>query len=596
MAPKPSIVPRLVVIEGKDKGKVIPLSNGTAVIGRTKGDVLVQDPRLSRSHIAIHYDAKTQKLSFTDLKSLNGTILNGAPAQTGELKDGDKLQLGNTLFDCQIGAPVDEETSVSKVRDQLQRDKDERAAKEASLSNSGRVEPGIAAVAEIPAVLADADSDLSGEISQEIPRSKTAAKKKLVEELPERPRQRATLSGLRMGVGRASGIRNVALGLVLILGLLYYANLGRTPSGGGTTADAAFESSAAPIRKLLSQGRVDDALKKATELRDNFETLADSHMLLGNILALQQKNEEAVQSYLKAKELSPDDPLVHTNLVRLYIKTTKMDEADGEMAIIDRMISEGKHTKALFVEVAQLLLEFRKELKQPPEKAMILAKALQTQLAPESSIGFKLEAQAHDMEGRKPEALAAVDQGLLVEPNDIWLLEHSAILRLELRDLAGATSTVEKWIERHPASNKPLLIMAYLKFQGGDPNGSVRYLQQILQAANNNLQVPEAREAIYLLGQIAFNQKSYKEAVELYKQSCQSGFTPACNQETAARSVLEGGAPPPEAAPENTEGAPQEDSRPPAALPPSAAEPPAQAAPPAAQIPADQVAAPTTKQ
>ena len=33
--------PRLVVIEGKDKGKVIPLKGGTLVIGRSKGDVIV---------------------------------------------------------------------------------------------------------------------------------------------------------------------------------------------------------------------------------------------------------------------------------------------------------------------------------------------------------------------------------------------------------------------------------------------------------------------------------------------------------------------------------------------------------------------------
>ena len=47
MAPKPNIVPRLVIIEGKDKGKVIPLSEGTAVIGRTKGDVVAYYERIA---------------------------------------------------------------------------------------------------------------------------------------------------------------------------------------------------------------------------------------------------------------------------------------------------------------------------------------------------------------------------------------------------------------------------------------------------------------------------------------------------------------------------------------------------------------------
>jgi tetratricopeptide (TPR) repeat protein len=360
------------------------------------------------------------------------------------------------------------------------------------------------------------------------------------------------------------------LSLALIGGLLYYASLGRLPTSETSGDLATFETAASPVRKLLSQGRIDDALKTAVDLRAKFPAVPDAHMLVGNLLALQQKNDQAIEAYVKAQELGPDDPLIHANLVRLYFKSGQPEKAGVEMAVIDKMVSEGKHSKALFVEAAQLLLEFRKQIKQPPEKAMILAKALQTQVAPESSIGFKLEAQAHDQEGRKPEALAAIDKGLLVEPNDTWLLEHSAILRLELRDLAGATTTVEKWIERHPASHKPLLIMGYLKFQGGDPNGAIRYLQQILQSSNNNLQIPEAREAIYLLGQIAFSQKGYRESVELYKQACQAGFEPACNQEIAVRKTLE------EAPP--TEGEPGADALPSQAPPvanpaPTGAEP-----------------------
>src|SRR4051794_31186696 len=104
MVSKSAITPRLVIIEGKDKGKVIPLSDGTVVVGRSKGDVIIQDPRISRSHIALHFDGKTSTLSFTDLKSLNGTLVNGNPAEGGPLNDGDRLQLGNTVFDCQLNS------------------------------------------------------------------------------------------------------------------------------------------------------------------------------------------------------------------------------------------------------------------------------------------------------------------------------------------------------------------------------------------------------------------------------------------------------------------------------------------------------------
>ncbi len=59
-----------------------------------------------------------------------------------------------------------------------------------------------------------------------------------------------------------------------------------------------------------------------------------------------------------------------------------------------------------------------------------------------------------------------------------------------------------------------------------------------------------------LLGQVAFNQKKFKESAELYKQSCQAGFAPACTQEIALRKNLEGG----------TEGAPETAGNPAATL------------------------------
>ena len=58
MVSKSKFAPRLVIIEGQEKGKVIPLQSGSAIIGRSKGDIIVQDPRVSRSHAAIQYDEK----------------------------------------------------------------------------------------------------------------------------------------------------------------------------------------------------------------------------------------------------------------------------------------------------------------------------------------------------------------------------------------------------------------------------------------------------------------------------------------------------------------------------------------------------------
>ena len=87
------------------------MKDGTVVMGRSKGDVCrSRSENFAFSRCAAFRSAYS-KLSFTDLKSLNGTLLNGDISESGELHDGDQLQLGNTLFDCQIGSS--EETLAS---------------------------------------------------------------------------------------------------------------------------------------------------------------------------------------------------------------------------------------------------------------------------------------------------------------------------------------------------------------------------------------------------------------------------------------------------------------------------------------------------
>jgi hypothetical protein len=93
---------QLVIIEGNDKGKTLPLSPGTMIIGRSKTQIVINDPRISREHVKLEFDSEKGTLRFTDLKSLNGCQLNGQPVASGEIKDGDRLQVGNTLLDCQM--------------------------------------------------------------------------------------------------------------------------------------------------------------------------------------------------------------------------------------------------------------------------------------------------------------------------------------------------------------------------------------------------------------------------------------------------------------------------------------------------------------
>ncbi|HMJ13345.1 MAG TPA: sigma 54-interacting transcriptional regulator [Polyangiaceae bacterium] len=64
------------------------------------------DPRMSRLHARVTYDAAQRAFRFGDAKSSNGTHHNGRRADTGLLENGDVLRLGDTLLVFERGRPM----------------------------------------------------------------------------------------------------------------------------------------------------------------------------------------------------------------------------------------------------------------------------------------------------------------------------------------------------------------------------------------------------------------------------------------------------------------------------------------------------------
>jgi hypothetical protein len=101
---------KLMVLEGKHKDREIPLPETIFLIGRDRQCHIRPHCQLvSQLHCAIA--AWGGKVRVRDLKSRNGTFLNGQPIR-GEVvvKDGDKLQVGTLVFAFEIrnekGLPV----------------------------------------------------------------------------------------------------------------------------------------------------------------------------------------------------------------------------------------------------------------------------------------------------------------------------------------------------------------------------------------------------------------------------------------------------------------------------------------------------------
>lgn len=90
----------LAFISGPDRGMVKRLWKETTVLGRSEGDIKVDDPAASKRHAALEYD--NGELVLRDLESTNGTSLNGSRVWEAVLANLDEITIGETVIKITI--------------------------------------------------------------------------------------------------------------------------------------------------------------------------------------------------------------------------------------------------------------------------------------------------------------------------------------------------------------------------------------------------------------------------------------------------------------------------------------------------------------
>lgn len=87
----------LKVISGKDAGKSFQITKDKTVVGRVKrADISIDDESMSRNHASILF--RNMEFRIKDLDSSNGTLLNGSEVKEYALRNGDKIMMGETMF------------------------------------------------------------------------------------------------------------------------------------------------------------------------------------------------------------------------------------------------------------------------------------------------------------------------------------------------------------------------------------------------------------------------------------------------------------------------------------------------------------------
>lgn len=100
-------LPCLVVLVGREPGRVVPLPPGELVIGRSRKSGLVLDEQgVSRRHARVVN--RPGRVEIADMKSTNGLWVNGRKRGRHRLADGDCLQLGACRLAFRLSLPEED--------------------------------------------------------------------------------------------------------------------------------------------------------------------------------------------------------------------------------------------------------------------------------------------------------------------------------------------------------------------------------------------------------------------------------------------------------------------------------------------------------
>jgi diguanylate cyclase (GGDEF)-like protein len=112
-APHRDLRPALVFLSGELIAVPIPLEREEVTLGRSLGaDVRVNDAKASRRHAKIEVrepEGAPAEYILTDLNSRNGTFLNGRRITTENLRNGDKIAIGDHILKFELLDEIDRE-------------------------------------------------------------------------------------------------------------------------------------------------------------------------------------------------------------------------------------------------------------------------------------------------------------------------------------------------------------------------------------------------------------------------------------------------------------------------------------------------------
>lgn len=105
----------LQIVSGARQGLNVPLADGaTLVIGRKRGDLLLEDPLVSGRHCQLV--SRDGKILLKDLGSTNGTLVDGRLVHEVPLRPGSEISVGSSRMILYVGDDSPDDVDSGGVR------------------------------------------------------------------------------------------------------------------------------------------------------------------------------------------------------------------------------------------------------------------------------------------------------------------------------------------------------------------------------------------------------------------------------------------------------------------------------------------------
>ena len=96
-APPPGLNPNkkyaLLIVTGKEAGKVLDIEKTVVTVGRSSCDLIVDDPELSRRHVRV--EIQGAEITLRDLDSTNGTFMDDERIREVSIHNRSKFRVGS---------------------------------------------------------------------------------------------------------------------------------------------------------------------------------------------------------------------------------------------------------------------------------------------------------------------------------------------------------------------------------------------------------------------------------------------------------------------------------------------------------------------